>query len=60
MDGVVELLLLIRERCEPEEVLELADIGMEELLLRFRGKILDNREKFEEFLDIYEGGYYDG
>lgn len=59
MDDLAELFALIRDRCEPEEVLELADISIDELMLRFRGNIIENRERFEEFLDIYEGGFYE-
>lgn len=59
MDSLQELFALIRDRCEPEEIVELAEIGMDELMLRFRGNIIDNRQKFEEFLDLYEGGCYD-
>jgi hypothetical protein len=48
-----QLFYLIRERCDPYEVLELCNIGIGELTLRFRGRIIENRDKFEEFLDLY-------
>jgi hypothetical protein len=54
-----ELFALIRSRCEVEEIMELADIGVDELMLRFRGHILDHRERFEDYLDLYEGGFHD-
>lgn len=52
-----ELFDLIRERCDMDEVLDVAGIGMEELLLRFRGQILAHRDKFEDYLGLYEGGF---
>lgn len=54
MDDLEKLFDLIRERCEMDEVLDLCGIGMEELILRLRGRILDHRDRFETFLDIYE------
>jgi len=48
-----QLFHLIRERCDPYEILELCNIGVGELTLRFRGRIIDNRAKFEEYLDLY-------
>jgi hypothetical protein len=48
-----QLFHLIQERCDPYEVLELCNIGIGELTLRFRGRILENRDKFEEYLDLY-------
>jgi hypothetical protein len=59
MDNLGELFELIRARCEPEEVVELADISIDELLLRFRGNVIENRERFEVFLDVYEVGGWD-
>lgn len=56
MDDIHKLMHLIAERCDLWEVLDLADIGMDELLLRFRGNIIANRHKFEAYLDIYEYG----
>lgn len=53
MKDVERLFHLIRERCDMEEVLDLCGIGIGELTLRFRGRILENRDKFEEYLDIY-------
>jgi hypothetical protein len=54
-----QLFHLIQERCDPYEVLELCNIGIGELTLRFRGRILENREKFEEYLDVYSFGMED-
>lgn len=48
------LFKLIRDRLEPEEVVDLAQVGIGELVLRLRGKILENRQRFEDFLDIYD------
>lgn len=56
MDDLNKLMHLIEERCDIWEVLDLAEIGMGELLLRFRGSIIANRTKFENYLDIYEYG----
>lgn len=53
MKDLEQLFHLIRERCETYEVLELCNIGIGELTLRFRGRIMENRDKFEEFLDLY-------
>jgi hypothetical protein len=54
-----QLFHLIQERCDPYEVLELCNIGIGELTLRFRGRILENRQKFEEYLDVYSFGMED-
>jgi hypothetical protein len=48
-----QLFHLIRERCDPYEILELCNIGVGELTLRLRGRIIENRAKFEEYLDLY-------
>lgn len=53
MKDTEQLFHLIQERCDPYEVLELCNIGIGELTLRFRGRILENRDKFEEYLDLY-------
>ena len=53
MKDLEQLFHLIRERCDPYEILELCNIGVGELTLRFRGRIIDNRAKFEEYLDLY-------
>ena len=49
-----KLFQLIQDRCDPEEVLDLIDIGVGELCLRLRSHVLDSREKFENYLDIYD------
>jgi len=54
-----QLFHLIQERCDPYEVLELCNIGIGELTLWFRGRILENRQKFEEYLDVYSFGMED-
>lgn len=54
MDDLEKLFELIRERCEMDEVLDLCGIGMNELLLRLRGRIIEHRDRFESFLDVYE------
>lgn len=59
MKDTEQLFHLIQERCDPDEVLELCNIGIGELTLRFRGRILENREKFEEYLDVYSFGMED-
>ena len=53
MKDLEQLFHLIRERCDPYEILELCNIGVGELTLRFRGRIIENRAKFEEYLDLY-------
>lgn len=50
------LFRLIRDRLEPEEIVDLCDIGIGELVLKLRGNILANRARFEDFLDIYDEG----
>ena len=59
MKDTEQLFHLIQERCDPYEVLELCSIGIGELTLRFRGRILENRDKFEEYLDVYSFGMED-
>lgn len=59
MKDTEQLFHLIQERCDPYEVLELCNIGIGELTLRFRGRILENRQKFEEYLDVYSFGMED-
>lgn len=53
MKDLEQLFHLIRERCDPYEILELCNIGVGELTLRLRGRIIENRAKFEEYLDLY-------
>lgn len=49
------LFRLIKDRCSVEEVMDLLgdDIGVGELCLRLRSHILDKRDRFEDYLDIY-------
>ncbi len=47
------LFQLIQDRMDPDEVVDLLGIGTGELCLRLRGSILENRERFEDYLDIY-------
>lgn len=49
-----KLFQLIQDRCNPEEVVDIIGIGTGELCLRLRSYILDNRRKFEDYLDIYD------
>jgi hypothetical protein len=49
-----KLFQLIQDRLNPEEVVDLCNIGVGELSLRLRSHILANRERFEDFLDIYD------
>ena len=53
MKDLEQLFHLRRERCDPYEILELCNIGVGELTLRLRGRIIENRAKFEEYLDLY-------
>ena len=48
------LFRLIRDRLDPEEIVDLCNIGVGELALRLRGNIIDNRKRFEDYLDIYD------
>jgi hypothetical protein len=48
------LFKLIRERLDPEEIVDLSGVGVGELTLRLRHLILANRERFEDFLEIYD------
>jgi len=57
MGGVMEndqLFRLIQDRMDPEEVCDLLGIGTGELCLRLRGPIMEHRERFEDYLDIYD------
>lgn len=47
-----KLFSLIQERCDPDEVLDILNMGIGELCLKLRKEILNDREKFEDFLDI--------
>ena len=49
-----KLFELIRDRLDPDEIVDLCGIGVGELTLRLRGNILANRERFEDYLDIYD------
>ena len=49
-----KLFQLIQDRMDPEEVVDLIGIGTGELCLRLRRNILENRERFEDYLDIYD------
>lgn len=48
------LFRLIADRMDLDEVLDLCGIGIGELCLRLRSNILDNRDRFEDYLDIYD------
>jgi len=48
------LFRLIADRMDLDEVLDLCGIGIGELCLRLRSNILNNRERFESYLDIYD------
>ena len=48
------LFRLIQDRLDPDEVVDILGIGVGELCLSLRKHILLNREKFEEYLDIYD------
>ena len=50
------LFQLIEDRLDPDEVVDLCGIGVGELCLLLRKHILDKRERFEDFLDIYVDG----
>ena len=50
------LFRLIGDRLDPEEVIDILGLGTGELCLLLRKKILEDREKFEEFLGIYAEG----
>lgn len=45
---------LIRERCDPEEIVDLCGIGVGELVLRLRSNILEHRDRFEAYLELYD------
>ena len=47
------LFQLIQDRMDPDEVVDLLGIGTGELCLRLRSHILERRERFEDYLDIY-------
>jgi hypothetical protein len=47
------LFTLIQDRMDPDEVVDLLGMGTGELCLRLRRQVLDNRERFEDYLGIY-------
>lgn len=49
-----KLFQLIQDRMDPDEVVDLIGIGTGELCLLLRRRILENRERFEDYLDIYD------
>lgn len=48
------LLRIITERCDMEEVLDLAQVDIYELVDALRSNIMDNRGAFEDYLGIYK------
>jgi len=52
--SVDSLLRTITERCDMEEVLDLAQVDIYELVEALRSNIMDNRGAFEDYLGIYE------
>lgn len=48
-----KLFQLIQDRCDPDDVVDILGIGTGELCLALRKQILEKRELFEEFLDVY-------
>ena len=44
---------LISDSMDADELIDLLGIGVEELCVRFRGKIQENREMIEEHIDPY-------
>ena len=48
------LFRLIRDRLDPEEIVDLCGVGVDELSLRLRHLIIENRARFEDYLDIYD------
>ena len=53
------LFRIIQDRCDPDEIVDVLGIGTGELCLALRRQILEHRERFEEYLDLYEGAEYD-
>lgn len=53
------LFRLIQDRCDPDDVVDILGIGTGELCLALRRQILEKRELFEEFLDVYEEDEYE-
>ena len=47
------LFQLIQDRMDPDEVVDLLGIGTGELCLRLRHQILESRDRFEDYLEIY-------
>jgi len=48
------LFRLINDRMDPDEVLDLLGMGTGKLCLLLRRQILEQRERFEDYLEIYE------
>jgi len=47
------LFTIIQDRMDPEEVVDLLGMGTGELCLRLRRQVLEHRERFEDYLNIY-------
>lgn len=47
-----QLMRLIQEQCDPEEVIDLLNMGVGELCLKLRRDIILHRERFEDYLEI--------
>jgi len=54
MDDLNKLFALIAERCDPDEIVDILGYGSARLCVLLRKEIINNREKFEEFLDLFE------
>lgn len=58
MDSIAKLIRLISDRLDPEEVVDILGYNTPHLCLLLRKDIIENRNKFEEFLDIYDTEEY--
>jgi len=54
MDDLNKLFALIAERCDPDEIVDILGYSSARLCVVLRKEIINNREKFEEFLDVFE------
>lgn len=57
--SIKQLMRLIGERVDPDELVDILGYSTDRLCLLLRKEIINNREKFEEYLDAYECSEFD-
>lgn len=51
---ITKLIKLISERLDPDELVDVLGYSTAHLCVLLRSEIMANREKFEEFLDVFD------